>query len=255
MNARAAQIAALFLAAHVSAHAAATDTFIASGQQIAVSGNAANGSTASLDWIRQDENHQLIGLGTTHQEFADARLDIARLTGAFNLTGVSSLAGTLEAGGGTTGVARYQFTRAGLQTTRDLSNRWQLTGGGQYVEADGARTLLLRAETVWLALASLSVRAQVSHSVDGNLPARFASARVDYARRVQLYAGGSIGKGATAVIEFGNVRYERFVGGFVGVAVPASRCVLGLSLDWLALDSVNRRTATLTVAALLPQGR
>jgi hypothetical protein len=254
VNARARYIAALLLAAPAGAHAAGTDTLIAGGQQIAVGGSAANGSTASLDWIRQDENHQLMGLGTSHQEFADARLDIARLTGAFNLTAASSLAGTLEAGAGTTGVAHYRFTRAGLETARVLSKRFTLTGGGQYVEADGARTLLLRAETVWLALAPLTVRAQVSRSVDGNLPARFASVRADYVRRVQLYGGGSIGKGATSVIEFGDVRYERFWGAFVGVAVPVSRCMLGLSWDWLALDTVSRRTATLTVAVLLQRG-
>lgn len=253
-SARAWCVAGVALAAPAGANAAATDTLVASGQAIALSGDAKHGVAEGLDWVRQDENHQLVGLGVSRQTFSGAQIDIARVTGSLNLTAASSLAGTFEAGPGTQGLTHYTFTRATASTTRVVSARLHITGGGQYVEAAQARTLLLRVETVWLPLAPLSVRAQVAQSVDGNLPTRFAGVRADYAKRVQLYAGLSIGRGAQSVVEVGSVRYERFRGGLIGVAVPVSRCVLGLSWDWLALESQTRRTATLTVALLLPQG-
>lgn len=254
MNAWAWWVAGVLLAVCARANAAGTDTLVASGQLIAFGGAAENGTAGSLDWIRQDEKHQLVGLGVSRQRFSDARLDIARLTGSFNLTANSSLAATFEAGPGTEGLAHYTFSRVTASTTRIFSPRVQITGGGQFVEANQARVLLLRVDGVWLARAPLSVRAQVAQSVDGNLPTRLAGVRADYVNRVQLYGGLSIGRGAQSIIEVNRVRYEGFRGALVGVAVPTSHCVLGLSWDYLALDSQIRRTTTLTVTVLLPRG-
>jgi len=128
-----------------------------------------------------------------------------------------------------------------------VSTRFQFSGGGQYVDADHARVLIMRLDSAWLPPGPVSVRAQLGQSVAGNLPTRFATFRADYVRRIQLYGGVSVGRGAEAIVEFGNVRYEHFTDAFVGAAVPFSHCTVGLSGDWLELASSTRRTATLTL--------
>lgn len=245
MRAWARYAVAVVWATAATAGASASDTVVASGQSVNFGGDIPSGTAASADWIHQDEAHQLWDLGTTAERFGNFDLTLARLMGSFNLSAGSSLAGTLEAGPGTTAGTHYTFTRATLEATRQVFQRLQLGGGGQYVDADRARVLLLRLEAAWLPAGPWSVRAQLGQSVDGNLPTRFATVRADYVWHVQFYGGASVGRGAQSIVEFGNVRYEHFTDGFVGVAVPFSRGTVGLSWDWLQLATSTRRTATL----------
>jgi hypothetical protein len=231
--------------------AAATDTLVASGQSVNFGSAIPPGTAESLDWIHQDANQQFWDLGTTVERFGDFDLSVARLMGSFNVAAGNSVAGTLEAGPGTAAGEHYTFTRATLEGTRVVSTRFQFSGGGQYVDADNARVLILRLESAWLPPGPLSFRAQLGQSVDGNLPTRFATVRVDYVRKIQLYAGVSAGRGAQSIVEFGNVRYEHFTDAFVGAAMPFSRCTVGLSGDWLDLPTSTRRTATLTLTVPL----
>ena len=242
-----ARLAAGLLVGPAGAHAAASDTLIASGQSVTFGGAVQGGAAENLDWIHQDPEHELIGLGVTHQQLADTQLAIARLTGSLNISSANSLAGTLEAGPGTEGTSHYTFTRVTVDGTRAVTGAFQVTGGGQYVEADQARTLMLRMRTVWLPAGRVSLQAQLGQSIGGNLPTRFVSLRADYVRRVQLYAGFAVGEGAQAVIELGPVSYQRFTDALVGIAVPLSRCTIGLTWDRLALDFLIRRTVSLSI--------
>jgi hypothetical protein len=239
--------AALLCAAAAEGNAAATDTLIVSGQSVSFSSEIPSGTAETLDWIHQDGNQQMWGLGTTAQQFAGFDLNLARVMGSFNLAADTSLMGTLEAGPGTAAAEHYTFTRATLEGTRAVSARLQISGGGQYVDADNARVLILRLESAWLPPGPVSVRAQLGQSVEGNLPTRFATLRTDYVRRVQIYGGVSVGRGAESIVEFGDVRYEHFTDAFVGLAVPFSLCTVGLSWDLLELSTSTRRTATLTL--------
>lgn len=229
----------------------ATDTLIASGQSVNFGSEVPQGSAGSLDWIHQDANRQMWDVGTTVERFGGFDLSIGRLMGSLNLSPGTSLTGAIEAGPGTAAGERYTFTRALLAATRDVSTRFQVSGGGQYVDADHARVLLLRVDSAWLPPGPVSVRAQLGQSVAGNLPTRFATVRADYVRRVQMYGGVSVGRGAEAIVQFGNVRYEHFTDAFVGVAMPFSHCTIGLSGDWMELASSTRRTATLTLTVPL----
>jgi len=246
MSTRTCRAAAMLCGFAAAQTAAATDTLIASGQSVSFSSEIPSGTAETLDWIHQDENQQLWGLGTTAQQFAGFDLNLARVMGSFNFAAGASLMGTLEAGPGTAAPQHYTFTRATLEGTRVVSARLQISGGGQYVDADNARVLILRLESAWLPPGPVSVRAQLGQSVEGNLPTRFATLRTDYVRKVQIYGGVSVGRGAESIVEFGNVRYEHFTDAFVGAAVPISLCTVGLSWDLLALSTSTRRTATLT---------
>jgi hypothetical protein len=237
-----------------SAHAIAGDSVIASGGAVNFGGTVASGNAASLDWIHQSIDGELIGVGTSHEEFAGAQLDIARLTGALHVGFSSTLAGIAEAGPASEGASHYTFLRMTADASRALTPVLQIVAGTQYVEADQARTLLARAGAIWLPLASVSVHTEVGDSVGGNLPTRFVTARADYVlHRVRIYVGGSIGRGAQSVVELGHVSYEHFRDGFVGIAIPLSIGSIGLSWDRLDLDSFIRRTVTLTLT--IPLGR
>jgi len=247
MSTRTGRVAAILCLIAAAGSAAATDTLVVSGQSVSFGGEVPQGTAASLDWIHQDANQQLWDLGTTAERFGDFDLTLARVMGSVNVSAGTALAGTLEAGPGAAAGEHYTFARATLEGTRVLSARFQVSGGGQYVDADNARVLILRLESAWLPPGPLSIRGQLGQSVDGNLPTRFATLRADYVRRIQVYGGISAGRGAQSIVEFGAVRYEHFTDGFVGFAVPFSRCTVGLSGDWLILASSTRRTATLTV--------
>jgi hypothetical protein len=228
--------------------AGATDTLVASGQSVSFGGEVPSGTAGSLDWIHRDESQQLWDLGTTAERFGSFDLTLARVMRSLNLSPGNSLAATIEAGPGTAAGERYTFTRATLEGTHVVSAQFQISGGGQYVDADNARVLILRLESAWLPPAPVSVRAQLGESIEGNLPTRYATLRADYVRKVQIFGGVSVGRGAQSIVEFGDVRYEHFTDAFVGVAVPFSRCTVGLSGDWLQLATSTRRTASLTLA-------
>jgi hypothetical protein len=227
--------------------ATATDTLIASGQSVSFGNEAPAGPAGSLDWIHQGANQQMWDLGTTAERFGAFDLSLARVMGSLNVSAGTSLSGALEAGPGTAAAEHYTFTRVNLNATRAVSARFQFSGGGQYVDADHARVLILRLDSAWLPPGPVSVRAQLGQSVAGNLPTRFATVRADYVRRIQVYGGVSVGRGAEAIVEFGSVRYEHFTDAFVGAAMPFSHCTVGVSGDWLELASSTRRTATLTL--------
>jgi hypothetical protein len=239
-------LAAVLLTLSCHAPAGASDTIVASGQSVGFGGAVAGGTAENIDWIHRNAAQELLGLGVSHEELADTRLDIVRLTGA--LGSGNSLLGIAEAGPVTEGATHYTLLRFTLDGSRTVSRVVQVVGGGQYVKANQVRTLLLRAGAIWQPLAPMSVRTEVGESVGGNLPTRFVSMRGDFVRRVQLYAGASIGKGAQSVVELDNVRYQRFVDGFVGVAVPVSGCTVGLSWDRLELRSYTRTTVSLNVS-------
>ena len=248
MSSRTCCVAAMLCVIAAAGSAGATDTLVASGQSVSFGGEVPSGTAGSLDWIHQGENQQLWDLGTTAERFGSFDLTLARVMGSLNLSTGNSLAGTIEAGPGTAGVERYTFTRAMLEATHVVSPQFQFGGGGQYVDADNARVLILRLESAWVPAGPLSVRAQLGESIEGNLPTRYATLRADYVRRIQLYGGVSVGRGAESIVEFGDVRYEHFTDTFVGVAVPFTHCTVGLAGDWLELASSTRRTATLTLA-------
>jgi hypothetical protein len=235
----------------VAGSAAATDTLVASGQSVSFGNAIPPGTAESLDWIHQEANQQFWDLGTTVERFGAFDLSLARVMGSFNIAAGNSVTGMLEAGPGTAAAERYTFTRATLEGTRVVSPRFQFSGGGQYVDADNARVLILRLESAWLPPGPLSFRAQLGQSVEGNLPTRFATVRADYVRKIQFYGGVSVGRGAQSIVEFGDVRYEHFTDAFVGAAMPFSRCTVGLSGDWLELATSTRRTATLTLTVPL----
>jgi hypothetical protein len=247
MSPRIFRAAALLCVIAGAGTAAATDTLVVSGQSVSFGSEVPPGTAESADWIHQDANQQLWDLGTTAERFGDFDLTLARVMGSFNVSAANSVMGTIEAGPGTAAGTHYTFTRATLEGTRVVSARFQFSGGGQYVDADNARVLIMRLESAWLPRGPVSVRAQLGQSVDGNLPTRFALVRADYVRRIQLYGGISVGRGAQSIVEFGDVRYEHFTDGFVGLAVPFSHCTVGLSADWLELPTSTRRTATLTL--------
>ncbi len=232
----------------------AGDTLIASGQSVNFGGAVPGGGAESLDWMHRGDGRDLIGLGATHEEFAGAQLDIARVTGGLGVGSAGTLLGTVEAGPANDGSSHYTFIRMTFNATQALSQVLQLAGGTQYVAADEARTLLLRAATTWLPLQSLAVRTEVGESVGGNLPTRFATLRTDYVGRLQIYAGASLGKGAESVVELNGVSYQNFWDGFVGIGVPLSRCTFTLSWDRLALQSVIRKSMTLTLTVPLGRG-
>lgn len=237
-----------------SAPAVAADTLIASGESVDFGGAVAGGSAQSLDWLHQNANHELIGLGTSHEEFAGAELNIARLMGALNVGPGSTLTANAEMGPVNEGLIHYTFMRISASATHTLSPALQLIVGTQYVEADPAHTLLVHGGAMWLPLTSLSVHTEVGESVSGNLPMRFATVRTDYVRRVQIYVGASVGKGAQSVVELNSVSYQHFWDGFVGAAVPMSACTIALSWDRLQLQSVVRRSLTLTLTVPLGRG-
>jgi hypothetical protein len=247
MSRRAGCAIATLCAVVVTGRAAATDTLVVSGQSVSFGSEIPSGTAGSADWIHQNEQGQLWDLGTTAERFGDFDLTLARVMDSFNPSAGTSLAATLEAGPGTAAGDHYTFTRATLAGTQLVSTRFQFGGGGQYVDADHARVLILRLDSAWLPPGPWSVRAQLGQSLEGNLPTRYATVRADYVRKVQLYGGASAGRGAQSIVEFGTVRYEHFTDAFVGLAVPFSHCTVGLSGDWLVLATSTRRTATLTL--------
>jgi hypothetical protein len=243
---RLAPFAAALLALSCDACAGSNDVLIASGQSVGFGGVVSGGVAENLDWIHRNSAQELIGLGVTHEELADTRLDLARLTGAVGSD--NSLQGIAEAGPVVEGTTHYTLVRMTVDGSRSVSPTLRIVGGSQYVKADRVRNLLLRAGGIWLPVASLSVRSEIGRSIGGNLPTRFASVRGDFVRRVQLYAGASFGKSAQSVVELGDVKYRRFVDGFVGIAIPVSGCTIGLSWDRLGLESLVRRTVTFSVS-------
>ncbi len=254
MSARLPLAAGVLLLCGAEAYGAASDSLVMSAQSITFSGPTGGGAAENLDWIHRPSDNGFLSLGVGHEEFSGARLDRARVGGAFKLGTESLLAGQVEAGPAVEGAANSTFARVRVDVARTISPRLQLSGGSQYVEANGGRTVLLDVEMLWLSAARLSLRAQVGQSVAGDLPTRYATFRIDSLRRVQVFTGISVGTGARSVVELQSNRNDRFTDAFAGLTVPISRCTLGVAWDWLALSTVIRRTATLSLTVPLKRG-
>ena len=212
------QAASLMLMSWLAhANASSTDTLLANAQSVSFGGAAPEGLAANVDWLRQDPNHWLIGLGITREDFGGARLSIARVTGGVNWIPAAGITAIAEAGPALEGASHYTFLRQTLEGRATVSKTLQIAVGGQYVEANAARTVLMRGGVQW------TVR-------------------------------NNVALGAQSVIELGPVSYETYTEGFVGVSVPVSRCLVGLSWDVLNLSTVIRRTTSLTLAVPLQRG-
>ena len=242
---RLAPFAAALLALSCDACAGSNDVLVASGQSVGFGGVVSGGAAENLDWIHRSSAQELIGLGVTHEELADTRLDLARLTGAVGFD--NSLQGIAEAGPVVEGTTHYTLVRMTLDGTRSVSPTLRIVGGSQYVKADRVRNLLLRAgESGCQWRRCRSVVRSADPSAATFLCVLRACAATSSA--VCSCTGASFGKSAQSVVELGDVRYRRFVDGFVGIAIPVSGCTIGLSWDRLGLESLVRRTVTFSVS-------
>jgi hypothetical protein len=249
-------VAVAFLGASFGAHAdsGTDDRLVVSGAGVNLS-NASGGGTGSLGWLHNFTPATLVGIGGEYDVLANTHWAFGSLNGSATLgpaNAKTSVYAELHEGAGDIGSNHhFDYSNIAAGVYQSVGTHFTMQFEDRQIDVDTSHGNLPKVGASVLWGTWVQTQAAYQKSVNGNLGASLASARIDvYTKPINLLGGGAWGRGSPAVINLETELVEPGVGQlhewFGGLSKTAGRHTVTLVADYLELSGSKRETLTLT---------